>query len=47
MANHSVTRHAALGAAVVGAAALDAMQAMAQANARKSSVLVHGAWHGG
>ena len=47
MANHSVTRRAALGAAAVGVAALEARQAMAQANERKTFVLVHGAWHGG
>src|ERR1700722_5585984 len=47
MANHSVTRRAALGAAAVGVAALGATQAMAQADTRKTFVLVHGAWHGG
>src|SRR6202051_5210852 len=47
MANHSVTRRMALGVAAVGVAALDATQAMAQADARKTFVLVHGAWHGG
>ena len=47
MADHSVTRRAALGAAAVGVAALEARQAMAQADARKTFVLVHGAWHGG
>src|SRR3984957_2544076 len=47
MANHSVTRRAALGAAAVGVAALGATQTMAQADTRKTFVLVHGAWHGG
>ena len=47
MTDHPVTRRAALGAAAVGVAALEARQAMAQADARKTFVLVHGAWHGG
>src|SRR6202051_981694 len=47
MANHPVTRRTALGAAAGGAPALGATQAMAQANERKTFVLVHGAWHGG
>ena len=47
MANQSVTRRTALGAAAVGVAALEARQAMAQADTRKTFVLVHGAWHGG
>ncbi len=47
MANNPVTRRVALGAAAVGAAALGATQAMAQADMRKTFVLVHGAWHGG
>ena len=47
MANHSVTRRTALGAAAVGVAVLEARQAMAQVNERKTFVLVHGAWHGG
>ncbi|HTC05857.1 MAG TPA: hypothetical protein VK749_20780 [Xanthobacteraceae bacterium] len=42
MANNPVTRRTAL-----GAAAFEATQAMAQAEARKTFVLVHGAWHGG
>ena len=47
MANHSITRRTALGAAALGVAALGGTQAMAQANERKTFVLVHGAWHGG
>ena len=47
MADHSMTRRAALGAAAVGVAVLEARQAMAQAHTRKTFVLVHGAWHGG
>jgi alpha-beta hydrolase superfamily lysophospholipase len=47
MANNPVTRRATLSAAVVGVAALGATQAMAQADTRKTFVLVHGAWHGG
>jgi pimeloyl-ACP methyl ester carboxylesterase len=47
MANHPVTRRTALGAAAVGVAAFEATRAMAQANERKTFVLVHGAWHGG
>src|ERR1700735_3050506 len=47
MANNPVTRRTALGAAAVGVAAFEATQAMAQANERKTFVLVHGAWHGG
>ena len=47
MANNPVTRRTALGAAAVGVAALEATQAMAQADTRKTFVLVHGAWHGG
>ena len=46
--NSSITRRAALGgAAVAGAAALGGGEAMAQAAARKTYVLIHGAWHGG
>src|SRR5580692_1596120 len=47
MADHAVTRRAALGAAAVGVAALEATQAMAQTNERKTFLLIHGAWHGG
>src|SRR5579862_5049212 len=47
MANHPDTRRTALGAAAVGVTAFGATQAMAQANERKTFVLVHGAWHGG
>ena len=48
MADHSVTRRTALGAAAVGVGgARGVRQAMAQADARKTFVLVHGAWHGG
>jgi pimeloyl-ACP methyl ester carboxylesterase len=47
MSDHSITRRTALGAASVGVAALGGRPAMAQANARKTFVLIHGAWHGG
>src|ERR1700731_3226743 len=47
MPDHSITRRAALGTAAVGVAAFEATQAMAQADTRKTFVLVHGAWHGG
>ena len=45
----SVTRRAALGGAAlgVGAAALGGSDALAQAGARKTFVLIHGAYHGG
>jgi pimeloyl-ACP methyl ester carboxylesterase len=45
----SMTRRAALGGAAlgVGAAALGASDANAQAGARKTFVLIHGAYHGG
>src|SRR5262252_144023 len=45
----SMTRRAALGGAAigVGAAALGAPPAMAQVGARKTFVLIHGAYHGG
>src|SRR6478752_7612174 len=46
--NSLITRRAALGgAAVAGAAALGGGEAMAQGAARKTYVLIHGAWHGG
>jgi pimeloyl-ACP methyl ester carboxylesterase len=47
--NNSMTRRAALGGAALGAgaAAFGGSQAMAQAGARKTFVLIHGAWHGG
>ncbi|MFZ0424395.1 MAG: alpha/beta fold hydrolase [Xanthobacteraceae bacterium] len=47
MPDLTVTRRMALGAAGVGIAAIGGTQAMAQANARKTFVLVHGAYHGG
>jgi pimeloyl-ACP methyl ester carboxylesterase len=47
MPDHSITRRTAFGAATVGAAALGGTHAMAQAAARKTFVLIHGAWHGG
>jgi pimeloyl-ACP methyl ester carboxylesterase len=47
MLDHPITRRTALGAAAAGAAALGGRQAMAQANTRKTFVLVHGAYHGG
>jgi hypothetical protein len=49
MSENSITRRDAIGGAAlgVGAAALGATQAMAQANARKTFVLIHGAYHGG
>lgn len=47
MTDHAITRRVALGAAAAGVAALGGTQAVAQANARKTFVLVHGAYHGG
>ncbi len=47
MPDLSVTRRMALGAAGVGLASLGGTQAMAQAGARKTFVLIHGAYHGG
>jgi pimeloyl-ACP methyl ester carboxylesterase len=47
MSDNSITRRTALSAAAVGVAALGGAQAMAQANARKTFLLIHGAWHGG
>lgn len=46
MADHAMTRRTALGAAAAGAAALGGTPAIA-ADARKTFVLVHGAYHGG
>ncbi len=46
MPDHSITRRAAL-AAAAGTALLGGKPAMAQADARKTFVLIHGAWHGG
>src|SRR4051794_41688120 len=45
----SMTRRSALVAATAGAgiAALGTSPAAAQSNARKTFVLIHGAWHGG
>ncbi len=47
--DNSMTRRAALGGAALGAgaAALGGRAAMAQGPARKTFVLIHGAWHGG
>jgi pimeloyl-ACP methyl ester carboxylesterase len=47
--NDGMTRRAALAGAAIGASAvaLSGGEAMAQAGARKTFVLVHGAWHGG
>src|SRR5580704_18806082 len=47
MANHSITRRAAFGALAAGVAASGVSEARAQADVRKTLVLVHGAWHGG
>ncbi len=47
MPDHSLTRRTALGTAAVGVAALGGTTAMAQVTARKTFVLIHGAWHGG
>src|SRR6202167_6712175 len=47
MTDHSITRRAAFGTVAAGVAALGVSEAMAQADARKTFVLVHGAWHGG
>jgi pimeloyl-ACP methyl ester carboxylesterase len=48
MANErSITRRTALTTAAAGAAALGAADAMAQSGARKTFVLIHGAYHGG
>jgi pimeloyl-ACP methyl ester carboxylesterase len=45
--DHAITRRSALGTAAIGVAVLGATPALAQASARKTFVLVHGAWHGG
>jgi pimeloyl-ACP methyl ester carboxylesterase len=45
--DHAITRRMALGTAALGVAALGATPGFAQAGARKTFVLVHGAWHGG
>ena len=47
--NESITRRNALAGATLGAsaAALGGSTALAQSSARKTFVLVHGAWHGG
>jgi pimeloyl-ACP methyl ester carboxylesterase len=45
--DHAITRRGALGTAAVGIVALGATPALAQAGARKTFVLVHGAYHGG
>src|SRR3954462_15620339 len=49
MNGDGMTRRTAIASAALGAsaAALGGSQAMAQAGARKTFVLVHGAWHGG
>ena len=47
MSDHPITRRVTLGAAAAGVATLEATRAMAQADARKTFVLIHGAWHGG
>ena len=46
---NGMTRRTAIASAALGAgaAALGGTQAMAQAGARKTFVLIHGAWHGG
>ena len=43
----SITRRGVLASAGAGAAALGGAKANAQTGARKTFVLVHGAWHGG
>jgi hypothetical protein len=47
MMDYAITRRSALGTAAIGVAVLGATPALAQASARKTFVLVHGAWHGG
>jgi pimeloyl-ACP methyl ester carboxylesterase len=47
MTDHAITRRMAFGTAALGVAAIGATPAFAQATARETFVLVHGAWHGG
>src|SRR6185437_13025361 len=47
MADQEMTRRAAIGAAAAGVAAMSGSGAMAQGSARKTFVLLHGAYHGG
>jgi pimeloyl-ACP methyl ester carboxylesterase len=47
MPDHTITRRTALGATAAAAATLAATPAAAQPSARKTFVLVHGAYHGG
>ena len=47
MSDHAITRRTAIAAAAAGVAALGGAQALAQTNARKTFVLIHGAFHGG
>jgi pimeloyl-ACP methyl ester carboxylesterase len=47
MSDHAITRRTALAATSAAAAVLGATPAAAQASARKTFVLVHGAYHGG
>src|SRR4051812_7014952 len=49
MNGDGMTRRTAIASAALGAsaAALGGSQAMAQAGARKTFVLIHGGWHGG
>ena len=47
MAERAITRRGAVGAAAVGPAALGGTLGMAQVGARKTFVLIHGAYHGG
>ena len=49
MTDNNMTRRGAMAGAAIGAgaAAFGGTQAMAQAGARKTFVLIHGAWHGG
>jgi len=47
LAERAITRRGAVGAAAVGPAALGGTLGMAQVGARKTFVLIHGAYHGG